>query len=177
MKWHDNSVVSCIFNSLPVHPTPTVTRYFLKKKKQIQVEQPHSIFTYNSHIGGVDRADQNIRLYRVALRGKKCYMPLIFHMLDLAEHNAWQLHRMQKGKLDHLAFHGRVLLSILEGNQRKFANRSRPSRLENADSRYDRTDQEKQTRCRECHKKVSTKCEKCNVALHVNCLKQYHVKE
>lgn len=182
VKWHDNSVVSCMSNAVPVHPTHTVNRYSLKEKKNIQVQQPHNIFLYNRSMGGVDRSDQNISLYRVTLRGKKWYMPLIFHMLDLAEQNAWQLHRIQRGKLDHLTFRRRIVLSILEGNQRKFVKRSKPSQLENADSRYDRMDhliipQEKQTRCRKCHKKVSTKCEKCNVALHVACFKSYHVRE
>lgn len=182
VKWHDNSVVSLASNSIPVYPTHSVGRYSLKEKKRIKVEQPHNIFAYNRNMGGVDRADQNVSLYRVALRGKKWYMPLIFHMLDLAEHNAWQLHRTQNGTMDHLTFRRRVAMSILEGNQRKFSKRSRPSSLENADSRYDRIDhliiqQEKQTRCRLCHKKVSTKCEKCNVALHVICFKPYHVRE
>lgn len=182
VKWHDNSIVSLASNFLPVHPTHSVKRYSLKEQKRITVEQPHNIFVYNRNMGGVDRADQNISLYRVALRGKKWYMPLIFHMLDMCEHNAWQLHRMQGGSLDHLSFRRRVVISILEGNQRKFSKRSKPSPLETADSRYDRMDhlivtQEKQTRCRHCHKKVSTKCEKCNVALHVACFKPYHVRD
>lgn len=182
MKWHDNSIVSLASNFLPVHPTHSVKRYSLKEQKRITVEQPHNIFVYNRNMGGVDRADQNISLYRVALRGKKWYMPLIFHMLDMCEHNAWQLHRMQGGSLDHLSFRGGVVISILEGNQRRFSKRSKPSPLETADSRYDRMDhlivtQEKQTRCRHCHKKVSTKCEKCNVALHVACFKPYHVRD
>lgn len=133
-------------------------------------------------MGGVDRGDQNISLYRVGFRGKKWYIPIIFHMLDLSVHNAWQLHRQQNGKLDHLTFRRRIALAILEGHQRKFAKRSRRSLLENADSRYDRMDhliipQEKQTRCRLCHKKVSTKCEKCDTALHIACFKPYHTPQ
>nr|CAH7749921.1 unnamed protein product [Callosobruchus chinensis] len=109
-------------------------------------------------------------------------MPLIFHMLDMCEHNVWPLHRMQGGALDHLSFCRKIAIAILEGNQRKFAKGSRPSSLENADSRYNHRDnlivtQKKQTRCRHCHKKVSTKCEKCNVALHVACFKPYHVRD
>nr|CAH7716540.1 unnamed protein product [Callosobruchus chinensis] len=109
-------------------------------------------------------------------------MPLIDHMLDMCEHNVWPLHRMQGGALDHLSSCRRIAIAILEGNQREFAKRLRPSSLENADSRYNHIDhlivtQEKQTRCRHCHKKVSTKYEKCNVALHVACFKPYHVRD
>nr|CAH7742137.1 unnamed protein product [Callosobruchus chinensis] len=67
-------------------------------------------------------------------------MPLIFHMLDMCDHNAWPLHRMQGGALDHLSFRRKIAIAILEGNQRKFAKRSRSSKLENADSRYNRID-------------------------------------
>nr|CAH7753515.1 unnamed protein product [Callosobruchus chinensis] len=63
-------------------------------------------------------------------------MPLIFHMLDMCEHKAWPLHRMQGGFLDLLSFRRRITIAILEGNQREFAKRSRPSSLENADSSY-----------------------------------------
>nr|CAH7726690.1 unnamed protein product [Callosobruchus chinensis] len=89
---------------------------------------------------------------------------------------------MQGGALDHLSFRRRIAIVILEGNQRKFAKRSRPSLLENADSRCNHIDnlivtQEKRTRCRHCHEKVFTKCEKCNVALPVPCFKPYHVRD
>nr|CAH7751714.1 unnamed protein product [Callosobruchus chinensis] len=109
-------------------------------------------------------------------------MPLILHMLDMCEHNAWLPHTMQGGALDHLSFRRRIAIAILEGNQRNFANRSRPIFIRNSDSCYNRIDnlivtQEKQTRCRHCYKKVSTKCEKYNVALHVACFKPYHVRD
>ncbi|KAK4887052.1 hypothetical protein RN001_003323 [Aquatica leii] len=43
---------------------------------------------------------------------------------------------------------------------------NRPSPLQNVESRFDRiehyvVEEERQTRCRVCHKKVSTKCLKC----------------
>jgi hypothetical protein len=43
-------------------------------------------------MGGVDRADQNISVYRVSIRGKKWYFSLISHCIDMAEQNAWQLY-------------------------------------------------------------------------------------
>nr|CAH7755347.1 unnamed protein product [Callosobruchus chinensis] len=78
----------------------------------------------------------------------------------MCEHNAWPLYRMQGGALDHLSFRRRIAIAILEGNQRKFAKRSRPSSLENADFSYNCIDnfivtQKKQTRCRHCHKRYT----------------------
>ena len=31
-----------------------------------------------------------------------------------------------------------------------------------------------QTKCRHCHMKTTTRCEKCDVGLHVKCFKDYH---
>ncbi|KAF2899394.1 hypothetical protein ILUMI_06781 [Ignelater luminosus] len=58
VKRHDNSIVSLASNGIPVHPLHP-----------------------NRKMGGVHRADHNTSLYRVAFRGKKWYIPLIFHML------------------------------------------------------------------------------------------------
>lgn len=177
-KWNDNNVVCVASNATSVHPIHNVSRYSRKDGKTITVTQPHIIHQYNISMGGVDRCDQNISLYRTNIRGKKWYFSLICYCLDLMVQNAWQLHKMQNGSLDQLTFRRRIALAILEtnGESRK---RGRPSSLENTDSRFDRIDhlvtsQEKQTRCRVCHKKVKTKCLKCDVALHIDCFVPYH---
>lgn len=152
-------------------------RYSRKEKKRLRVDQPHLFHMYNRYMGGVDRCDQNVNLYRVGIRGKKWYFSVITYCLDLAEQNAWNLHRIQGGKLDHLTFRRQITQTILEsGNVRK---RGRPSALENVESRFNNaehylTAQEKQTRCRVCHKKVMKKCFKCSVALHMDCFVLYH---
>ncbi|XP_046688572.1 piggyBac transposable element-derived protein 3-like [Homalodisca vitripennis] len=140
-------------------------------------------------MGGIDRADQNISLYRVSIRGKKWYFPLIAHLLDVSVQNAWQLHRQDGGKLDQLAFRRRIVLAVLEGNKRVVSGRGRPSTSSKIDSRYDRIDhivsdiendprtgKKKQLHCRLCHKKATTKCMKCEVPLHVTCFLHYHTK-
>lgn len=186
IKWSDNSIVHMISNFFGLKPLHPVTRFSQKEKKRISVFQPHSIYVYNKCMGGVDRSDQNIGLYRIGIRGKKWYFPLIAHLIDAAEQNAWQLHRQQNGKLDHLGFRRHVALSLLQKNTRNRAGNlgqrfTRPSQFENKETRFDGfnhfvTQQEKQTRCRVCHNKVSTKCIKCDVALHVKCFIAYHTK-
>lgn len=177
-KWNDNNIVHIASNCTGVEPLHTAIRYSQKLKKKIYVKQPNSIKMYNMYMGGVDRNDQNTSLYRVAIRGKKWYFSLIAHVLDLAEQNAWHIHRSQYGtKLDHLTFRRRVAMTLLEGNRNIFRRPS--SSLADTESRFDRRDhlittQEKQTRCRVCHNKVSTKCIKCNAALHVKCFIPYH---
>ena len=178
--WNDNNIVSIASNCSNVFPVHQVSRFSRANKKRIVVDQPQNIHVYNKFMGGVDRSDQNISLYRTNIRGKKWYFPLIAHMLDLAVQNAWLLHKKtQNGKMGHLEFRRRIVLAILAQNKRVVYRTGRPSNLENADSRYDRMDhsiasQQKQTRCRHCHKKVSTICVKCKVALHVQCFIPYH---
>ncbi|XP_050313088.1 piggyBac transposable element-derived protein 3-like [Anthonomus grandis grandis] len=70
-KWNDNSVVTIASNVTSPFPTQQVKRFSQKEKKMIHVEQPCLIKKYNENMGGVDRAGQNISLYRVGIRGKK----------------------------------------------------------------------------------------------------------
>lgn len=181
-RWRDNKVVTFATNSESVNPIGSVSRYSQKEKKRIQVTQPNVIAKYNKFMGGVDRADQNISVYRVSIRGKKWYYPRIMHCFDMCEQNAWLLHRKNGGKLDHLSFRRRVATALLE-TYRRTAKRgpSKPSQRENQDSRYDRQDhlvicQEKQTRCQHCHQKCTTRCQKCDVGLHTKCFILYHTK-
>ena len=134
-------------------------------------------------MGGVDRPDENISLYRVSIRGKKWYFPLISHCLDMAEHNAWQLHRCNGGKLDHLAFRRAVAVGILETFKK--STKRGPSKFSanlHEYSKFDGIDHlvlyhDKPTRCGLCHKKCNFICKKCNVGLHPkDCFVNYHTQ-
>lgn len=133
-------------------------------------------------MGGVDRSDQNISLYRIAIRGKKWYFSLITHCIDLAIQNAWQLYRNDGGKMDQLSFRRRIATAMLSQNKKPFSyQRGRPSRHENVDIRYDQIDhyvirQPKQTRCGQCHERATTRCQKCDIAVHVQCFLDYHTR-
>ncbi|KAJ8876603.1 hypothetical protein PR048_021048, partial [Dryococelus australis] len=154
-KWHDNSIVRVVSNAESVHPLHSVSRFSRTQRKIVTVPQPHSMYAYNTGMGGVERR-------------KKWYFPLIAHLVDIAEQNAWQLHKISNGKLDHLSFRRRIALALLEMTQRVRGK----SVVDHQSSkmwipRFDRLDhQEQHTRYRMCHKKVSTKCGKCDVALN-----------
>lgn len=180
-RWNDNSVVTIASNFATVFPINNVKRYSQKEKKHINIDQPNLIKSYNTYMGGVDRGDQNISLYRVSIRGKKWYFPLFAQCLDMSIQNAWQLHRSQGGKLDQLEFRRAIAGNILESNQKDFKRgTSKRNSHENAHSRFDGINhliiyQENQLRCGECHKKVQFRCEKCNVSLHPKfCFTKYH---
>ena len=69
-KWNDNSVVNLCSNAAGVHPISNASRYSSSEKKRVQIEQPYLVKLYNENMGGVDRMDQNISNYRIAMRGK-----------------------------------------------------------------------------------------------------------
>lgn len=50
-------------------------------------------------MGGVDVHDQLMSYYRMAIRSKKYYQRLIFHMIDMAVSNSWLLYRRQANHL------------------------------------------------------------------------------
>jgi len=180
-RWNDNSVVTLASTSCAVQPIHSVSRYSQKLKKNVNITQPHIVKCYNENMGGVDRSDQNISLYRISIRGKKWYFALLAQCIDVAEQNSWQLHKARGGNLDHLSFRRRVATALLERNGRSSGATGRPSKSEHVDSRYDRLDhlvqpQDSQTRCRHCHAKCTTRCGKCDVGLHVKCFQTYHTK-
>lgn len=180
-RWHDNNIVSIASNFVPVMPCFSVKRFSQAEKKHIQVPQPNIVRIYNNFMGGVDRSDQNISLYRVSIRGKKWYFPLFAHCVDMAIQNAWQIHKTQDGKLDQLEFRRSIATNILE-TFKKETKRGPSKRNSNsvANSRYDGINhlvlyQEKQSRCGYCHKKVQFLCEKCKIPLHPKfCFKSFH---
>lgn len=88
-KWNDNSVATVASNSETIEP--------LQQKKYILIDQPAIIKSYNQNMGGVDRFDQNIGVYRTSVRGKKWYFSLFSHCLHMAIHNAWQLYKNNGG--------------------------------------------------------------------------------
>lgn len=138
-------------------------------------------------MGGVDRMDENIDNYRVAIRSKKWWWPLFVFGIDIAVHNAWQIYRTRYGdKYDLLAFRRRIVQVYFAKYGTPISTGGRPvsrkelgSRVVN-EIRYDRLDHwivnaDKQNRCAFCKKNCTKACEKCQVNLHEACFKPFHI--
>lgn len=180
VQWNDNNIVTMCSNSLGARPIHIVKRYSQRDKKVVQIEQPYVVKRYNANMGGVDRCDENISLYRTSIRGKKWYFSLVSQCIDMAVQNAWQIHKNHKGATDHLYFRRSIAIALLQQNKKpSSSSRGRPSLNENMTIRFDRHDhfvipQDKQTKCRYCHTKTTTRCLKCDVGIHVKCFVAYH---
>ena len=93
-EWYDNKVVLVASNIHGVEPAYEVRRYDGKEKKHINVQCPGLIKSYNRNMGGVDKCDMLLALYRNQQKSKKWYKRIMFHMLDLCVVNSWLLYRV-----------------------------------------------------------------------------------
>lgn len=59
-------------------PMQKAFRYSVKQETKIEIPQPNMVSCYNKSMGGVDLMDNNISNYRIGLRGKKWYIPILF---------------------------------------------------------------------------------------------------
>ena len=158
-------------------------RYSATEKK-IAVFMPNVICLYNRHMGAVDRVEENISLYRSAIRGKKWYSPLFCYLLNVCVNNVWLFARAGDYSDDMLAF----TLSIVQcwqtkygspaknpGTQRlsaSFLNRAAP--FDQIGHYIEKSDPQIRKRCKHCRSQTIFICKKYHIALHLKCSLEYH---
>lgn len=192
-KWYDNKPVITASNFIGVGKEDTCTRWDKKTKRYLQIPRPEAIKLYNENMGGVDKIDFLLSIYRSFIRSRKWTVRMIFHAIDLALVNSWLEYKqqalalgIQKRKImDLLAFRSSVAENlILFRNPPK---RGRPSDVDSPvpqkkkfearpfiEMRYDgynhnpNVDERKEnSRCKleGCKNKTHIFCEKCKVHL------------
>lgn len=87
MPFHGRITV-LLSNEHGVAPIGEAKRYSLLEKKKVTIPQPALVGQYNRNMGGVDLMDNNISNYRIAIRGKRWYVPIIFWLFDVAMNNS-----------------------------------------------------------------------------------------
>ena len=188
VAWRDNKVVCLASNSAGNAPVSSVSRWSRQQKQRVNVSQPNIVRVYNGTMGGVDRSDQNVSLYRIAMRTKKWWWPLFAHTVDLAMQNAWLLYRKtpsyHERPLDLLAFRRDVVRVYMMRHAQppKMGRPGRPQPLSHRlpqEIRQDKkghffADSETQRRCAHCGKNTRKTCVKCAVGLHLHCFNVFH---
>ncbi|XP_071051462.1 piggyBac transposable element-derived protein 3-like [Onthophagus taurus] len=193
VRYNDNNIVRVASTESGVRPIGTVKRYCNKQKKA--VDQPCCIVNYNKYMGGVDRLDQNVGCYRVAIRLKRWYWQLLMFPLNVSVNNAFQLYKIspeyKNNRHDLLSFTRYIVTTYFV--LKDTTNSTLPTKIpvpksslavikRVADSvRLDGSNhfigkQNKQSRCALCHKNTTMKCIKCSVALHHKCSTNFHTK-
>lgn len=189
VRYNDNSVFTIASTSSGVNPTGKAKRWSNAEKKHVLIDQPSCVTLYNTNMGGVDRLDENVASYRINIRNKKWYWPMIAYLLNVSMNNAWLLYRMTtrgaEEKLDLLGFTRYVVRTYLAtcSIERSSAGRSSLSVSSRVlpEIRFDGISHnlvtvEKQLRCGQCKKATRKKCKKCNVGCHILCAESFHKK-
>ena len=99
LKWKDNKVVTLLSNDKGVAPMGTVKRYCKDTKKRDPISCPSVILSYNAHMGGIDKSDMLVSLYKTPMKSKRWYLRLFAYCIDVALVNAWLLYRRDCGSL------------------------------------------------------------------------------
>lgn len=183
-QWVDNSVVRVASTVFGRHPTTPALRYSAIEKKKVEVPRPFVVANYNKNMGGVDRMDENVSLYRIGIHGKKWWSCIFTWMVDVCIQNGWQLHRVAHPEITQLDFRREIALYYC-GHYgvppKSTGNRKRKRESEDYSSlRYDNLShwpqRSKRRRCalENCKGSVRTKCGKCNVGLCIDCFECYH---
>lgn len=93
-KWFHNRSVTMLSNCCSLDPAVAVTRWDKKVKDHISLDCPATTQMYNSSMGGADLLDKMYFSYRFALRSKRWYMYLFWHIIKIVGVNAWFLHKV-----------------------------------------------------------------------------------
>ena len=188
VRWNDNNIVNVVSNQHGVKPQQTASRWSRAEHTRIQVQQPFCIKHYNKTMGGVDRMDQNVELYRTGIRSKKWWWPVFMYCLDLSVQQAWHLYRAtETGKEEPIDLLGirRAIAQVFLARSRRQTTPGRPKGRPRAlprrvldGTRFDGKNHfarpSTQRRCVLCKKKCRTMCAKCDVGLHHKCFEQFH---
>lgn len=177
-------VVTLLSNFLSHTPMGHAKRYDRKQRKLVTIEQPHLVDQYNHRMGGVDLFDNAVNNYRIRIRGKKWYWPLITNALDAAMVNAWKLHCFcrkyeKKPPMSQFDFRVEVCESIMVKSKYQHPGRrtSTPaqSSVRNDQINHLITKLNTRHRCPQCGGKTEYGCLKCQVNLHpAPCFLDYH---
>ena len=132
-------------------------------------------------MGGVARLDENITTYMIAHRSKKWWWSIFRFCVDLCGNNAFQIHRQQKENpgqkpLDLLGFRR----SIVDTYYRRYRKTTQIAMFPGSRKKTKVSDEVRFDKLShwiskvKCGKTTLHFCEKCNVALHPECSKEFH---
>lgn len=199
-KWQDNREVIVASNCFGVYnekkETENSIRWCKEKKKRIKVSQPFLISKYNRSMGGTDRMNQNVNMYRIGIRSKKFYFVIFTWLLDVTIQNAWIIYRKHshEPKITMYEFKRRLanyyckqfisapktLGSVAHHpNGTSIPNELRLDRIDHWPAKYGVRGQNSiqiRNRCKlpKCNKLSAFYCEKCKTTLCITCFKTFH---
>ncbi|CAM4623838.1 unnamed protein product [Leuciscus chuanchicus] len=99
LRWKDNRVVTLVSTDMGVEAISSVYRYCSDTKRKEQVSCPAVIKSYNANMGGIDKSDMLVHLYRTPMKSKRWYMRMFAYAIDVSLSNAWIMYRWESKAL------------------------------------------------------------------------------
>lgn len=65
-------------------------------------------------MGGTDRMDENLSLYRIGIRGKKWWWSIFTWLIDVTIHNSWLTYKKAGHDMRQLQFRREIAQTYLE---------------------------------------------------------------
>lgn len=135
-KWFDNKPLHMASTFMGIGDADKCKRWDKNKKEYVYVSRPEVVKVYNACMGGVDKMDFLIQIYRTFIRSKKWTLRLFTHALDIACTNAWleykekaiQLGIPKRDVLDLLHFRAYIAEALILADKTTSRKRGRPSR-------------------------------------------------
>ncbi|XP_034018956.1 piggyBac transposable element-derived protein 3-like [Thalassophryne amazonica] len=93
VRWKDKKTVTLLSTDMGVVPMSSVIRYCSETKMKEPVSCPAVIKSYNANMGGIDKSDMLVHLYRIPMKSKRWYLRLFAYVLDISLTNAWVVYR------------------------------------------------------------------------------------
>lgn len=195
VRWMDNNFVHVASTFRGVAPVDMARRYDRKTKSIIQIERPAAIQIYNMYMGGVDLMDRMIAHYPHSTKGKRWYLRVFFHFLNVAIVNAWILYKKNVEIITLVEFKAALVSSLIYTGRARMApkKRGRPSEIVSVEKksrrkvpnevRFDgvnhypkKTDEKNAQRCSDgtCSRRTRYMCEKCQRFLCPECFRSFH---
>ncbi|XP_046388862.1 piggyBac transposable element-derived protein 2-like [Ischnura elegans] len=134
-KWLDNNTVNVGSNYKGIGTMDKCKRWDRATNAFIEIDRPECIRLYNESMGGVDKCDFLLAIYKTKIRTRKWTLRMANHAFDLAVVNSWLNYRsdaeaigLPKNKiLDLLAFRLYVAESLVLCGSTAEKKRGRPS--------------------------------------------------
>ncbi|GAA6232932.1 piggyBac transposable element-derived protein 2-like [Lates japonicus] len=93
VRWKDNRKVTLLSTDMGVELMSSVIRYCSETKMKEPVSCPAVIRSYNASMGGIDKSDMLVHLYRTPMKSKRWYLRLFAYVIDVSITNAWVVYR------------------------------------------------------------------------------------
>ncbi len=130
VSWYDSRAVNLVSSFVGPEPFDKVQRYDRGKKVHVDIPRRNIVKVYNRYMGGIDKLDMMVALYKPKVKSRRWYVYLWLHSIMLVVVNAWILYRRDQKELGNKRylplrhFQAKIASSLVAANK---ARRGRPS--------------------------------------------------